>query len=77
MGDSPAVAPVLDSGVQVRNRCYDTEAHDNANPAMLDSYEVLPQKGFDSGASDGFLKKAALSMNDTLDEPVAGTQRRL
>ena len=54
MGDSPAVAPVLDSGVQVRNRCYDTEAHDNANPAMLDSYEVLPQKGFNSGASDGF-----------------------
>jgi len=38
---------------------------------MPHSYEVLPQKGFNCGASDGSLKKATLSVNDTLDGPFA------
>ena len=70
------MAPMFDPGFQVRKRRYDTEAHDNANPAMPDSYEVLPQKEFNSGASDGSLKKVALSVNDTLDGPVARNPKK-
>jgi len=76
MGNSPAVTPVLDSGSQVRKRRHYTEAHDNANPATLDSQEVLPQKGFNGAASDGFSKKAALSVNNTLHEPVARNPKK-
>jgi hypothetical protein len=43
---------------------------------MLDSCGVLPQNGFNSGASDGFFKKAALTVNDTLDEPVARNAKK-
>jgi len=72
MGNRPAVAPVLEPGSQVRKRRHYSEAHDNANPAMLDSH----QKGFNGAASDGFLKKAALSVNDTLHEPVARNPKK-
>jgi len=65
------VTPVLDSGSQLRKDRHYTEARDNANPATLDIHEVLPQKGFNGAASDGSLKKAALSVNDTIHEPVA------
>ena len=74
--NSPAVISVLDSGFQVLKRRRDTEAHDNANLAMLDSHKVLPQKEFDGGELDGFLKRAVLSVNDTLHEPVVRTPKK-
>ena len=71
--NSPIVVPVLDSDFRVRKRLRDTEAHDDANLTMLDSHEVSPQKEFEGGESDKFLKKAALPVNDTLHEPVVRT----
>ena len=72
VGNGLAVTPIPDLGFR---KCrHGTEAHGNGNTAVLEGYEVLPQKWPNGGDLDG-VPMVAVSGNDTLHESVARTQR--